>query len=104
MELFEIENHPLVDEFFDLSEEVGDYVILFEEPTDLSSVEAEKSGLIKIHKIMRNAIDKYVELEVAELNYYKIKPGESCYYSYTNLWRLEYLMPAAYKKITGGEL
>lgn len=81
---------------------MGDYVILLETVTDMPSDEAEKKGLISIYKVFINITDRLVEERVDQMNY-DLPAGSIIYYSWTDLWRLRYLMPDSYNQIISSQ-
>lgn len=78
--------------------EKSDYVILLQTVTDLPSEQAEEKGLIKVVEILQDVTANEVEMKVDILNY-KMPAGSTSFYSWTQLWRLHYLMPITYDLI-----
>ena len=78
---------------------LGDFVILVERfDCFVRSTEAEKLDLIKVFALRKNVLEADVLLEKDILND-NLPEDSAIFYSFTDLWRLEYLMPIAYSKI-----
>ena len=77
-------------------------LVILEERADctLKRSEAEKLNLIKIYAIRKNSREEDVCIEKDMLNY-NLPEGSIKFYSYTDLWRLRFLMPKAYDSLLG---
>lgn len=94
----EIRASDVVVQLYRQDDYVGNFAILKEyiDNNIFLSSEKEKKGLIEIYEVKLNCLATEVLKRCDDLNY-KLKAGVNYFYQWTDLWRLEYLMPLTYR-------